>query len=96
MTDYMTVVYKFNDQDLSEEKRRKLREEFMKPSSSPWLITAASVDHEIFRLDLIEETVESTELLRDEKIEIIEEILSTSSVGDYRNLNDFMKTKGIE
>lgn len=80
MPKYLTVVYTINDEAAFSPEREKLMSNFKKSEGEPWAITAMSIDHELQRLELIEEAIAINDM------DAIEHILGAPNVGDYATL----------
>ncbi len=81
---FMTVVYMINDPSKFLEENERLHAHFYPdPTGKPWAITAMSLDHEIRRLELIEEAMH--EQLN---LELLDTLLSHPRIGCVTNLEE--------
>ena len=85
MNNYLTVVYKINDPESFEAKRLDILSSMKEDDSLPYCVTAASVDHEILRLQLIEEAINEGDSY------LIEDIISCANIANYNSLDEFKK-----
>ena len=85
MNRYLTVVYTINDTEAFEPTREMIQEQFKPSANEPFAITAMSVDHEIRRLELIEQAAEECDDIHELR-EMIETIAGHLKIGDVKNL----------
>lgn len=78
---YLTVVYTINSTEDFLEENNRLQSLFTEPDGKPWAITAMSVDHEIHRLELIENALDS------DQDELIGVIINHPEIGNVCDLD---------
>lgn len=78
---YLTVVYTINNPDDFFEENDRLQSLFTESDGKPWAITAMSVGHEIHRLELIENAMDSN------RNDLIEVIISHPEIGNVSDLD---------
>ncbi|WP_299314992.1 hypothetical protein [uncultured Halomonas sp.] len=96
MPRHLTVVYTIHDDALFEDEQQKIFERFRQSACSgseaePWTITAVSSDHEIRRLELIEQALEQ----EDDRVELIARILGQTDIGNADDLQVLQTTPGV-
>ena len=84
MARYLTVVFKINDEDSFKEQGENLRTKMQVSEEEPWCVSAMSLDDEITRLDLIEQS-----LLLDDSQYVIGDIFDSTDIGN-KTLDDFL------
>ncbi|WP_257292057.1 hypothetical protein, partial [Endozoicomonas sp. ONNA1] len=82
-TTHLTIVYTVNDQKAFEVEKSRIRNYFESPDGKPWAITSLSRDHEIKRLELIEEALEQNQ------VDLAKRIIRAINLCDYETLADF-------
>jgi len=82
---HLTIVYTINDEKAFEEEAQRIRNMTKPSDGEPFAITAYSLDHEINRLDLICEAINSCH----DKY-MIEQIYSANDVGQYSSIEEFI------
>lgn len=87
MTEYLTIVYTINDQEAFKEIRKALIGSMAASDGKPFSITACSCDHEITRIELIEEAMDAR------KTDLLDDIVSCRNIGDFKNINEFIRRK---
>lgn len=80
---HLTVVYTINDEKSFESEKTRLLDLFKKSDGEPWAITAISKNHEMRRVDLIQDAI------NEGSIDLIEKILGASDIGNNSLLDDF-------
>lgn len=80
---FMTVVYRINRPEEFLAENERLHSHFYPdPSGKPWAVTAMSMDHEIHRLELIEEAAE------EDRLDLLDGILSHPKIGAISCIDD--------
>jgi len=79
---HLTVVFTINDKEAFRPELDKLMANFKGSEGEPWAITAISRDHEMRRLELIEEAVEAR------RFELIEELLGLVNLHKINSISD--------
>ena len=87
MSRYLTVVYTINDTDAFEPTRKMIQDQFKPSENEPFAITAMSVDHEIRRMELIEQAAEECDDIHELR-EMIETITGHLKIGDVHSLEE--------
>ena len=85
MKRYLTVVYTINDTEAFKPTRKMIQEQFKPSENEPFAITAMSADHEIRRMELIEQAAEECDDIYELR-EMIEAIAGHPKIGDVKNL----------
>ena len=83
MEQYVTVVYKVNDNEAFKPEFDKIHKKMLEDDSQPWRVTAVSLDDEMHRVELLEEALQS-----DDPGELCFNIVSSSGVW-RKTLADF-------
>lgn len=84
---HVTVVFSYRDVEKFSDEFARIKSRFVDPAENenlPWTVTAMSTDHEIFRLELIDQALDCG------KSEYIGEILSHSNIGSLKGLDDLI------
>jgi len=84
MTEYLTIVYTINDSEAFKETRKELISSMATSDGKPFAITACSCDHEIRRVELIEEAIDTR------NPDLLDDIISCRNIGNVKNINEFM------
>ena len=79
---HLTVVYTINDEASFEAERQRLLSLFKKSEGEQWAITAMSHDHEMRRVNLIQDAVDGKEM------DLIESILGSCEISNGTTLDD--------
>lgn len=83
----LTVVFTVNDKKAFDGVVRQMQPHMKASDGEPWAITTWSRDHEIHRLDLIEEAADIGDC------ELIQDIIGLINVSDYKTLDDVRNRK---
>lgn len=79
---HLTVVYTIADESSFTNELATIMDRFTALGEKPWCITAVSTDHEIRRLELIEEALEDEDLL------LANAVLSHADIGNVASLTE--------
>ena len=79
---FLTVVYTINNEEAFETERGLIMQKSKASAREPWAITAVSNDHEIHRLDLLQEALSNQD---DEKVDAL---LEHPDVGNLQDLDE--------
>jgi hypothetical protein len=82
MPTHLTVVYTINDENAFAAERERLLSLFKGSKGEQWAITAMSKDHEMRRVDLIQDAVD------EDAMDLIEDILGACEIGNSTTLDD--------
>jgi hypothetical protein len=81
---HVTVVFSYHNVEKFADEFARIKSRFVDPTENenlPWTVTAMSTDHEIFRLELIEQALDNG------RSEYIGEILAHPNIGSLDGLN---------
>lgn len=79
---HLTVVYSIRDSSAFLAEHQRVMDMFQDIGDRPWAITAVSTDHEIRRVELIEEAAENDD------IDIVLELIEHPDVGNLGSLEE--------
>lgn len=79
---HLTVIYTINDPEAFKPELDRLMKMFTPSDGKAFCITAISRDHEMHRLELIEQAIEANQP------EVIEEILGINNIHTIENISD--------
>lgn len=79
---HLTVIYSIRDNSSFLEEHQRVMDLFQELGDKPWAITAVSTDHEIRRVELIEEAAENDD------IDLILELIEHPDVGNLVSLEE--------
>lgn len=80
---HLTVVYSIQDGDAFMSEHQRIMELFYHDmGDKPWGITAVSLDHEIRRIELIEEAINMSDM------DLVYELLEHTDVGNLQTLQE--------
>lgn len=80
---HLTVVYRIQDSDAFMGEHQRIMECFNhEMGNKPWGITAMSLDHEIRRIELIEEAINLNDF------DLVHELLEHTDVGNLQTLQE--------
>ena len=81
---YLTVVFAINSDEGFAAMRKQIFDNFKQNEGEPWTVSAVSQDHEIRRVELMEQAAERD---RFECADAIERLASWSDVGNVPSLD---------
>ncbi len=82
MPKFITVVYTINDEAKFKEERDRLFDDFKSSEGKAWSITAISDDHEIRRLEWVEQALEAKDM------DAVDAAISHIDIGNVNSLED--------
>ncbi|WP_292992518.1 hypothetical protein [Nitrosomonas sp.] len=82
---FLTVVYTINDPAAFEETRKSIIDSMSASEGKPFSVTVVSCDHEMRRLDLIEQALDAGDMAAADKA------ISSANIGNIKNLDELME-----
>lgn len=79
---HLTVVYAIADEESFAPELASIMDRFSRLGEQPWGVAAVTMDHEIKRLELIEEA------LSDEDFQLAKAVLSHTEIGNIKSLSE--------
>ncbi len=79
---HLTVVYTINDKDAFQPELQRIMENNKPSDGEPWALTAWSRDHEITRMEFIEQALDEND------IDLARDIISMIDIGDFKSLDE--------
>lgn len=83
--EYLTVIYTINDPAAFEETRKAIIGSMQKSEGKPFAVTAMSCDHEMRRLDLIEQALDAGNMAA------VDKAISSANIGNIKDLDELME-----
>lgn len=85
MPEYLTACFTINNPDSFAVERAQIMENLTPSDGKDWAVTAVSLDHEMHRIDLIEQALEKGGY---EALDLIETICAHSDIGNIRSIDE--------
>lgn len=82
---FLTVVYTINDPAAFEKTRKSIIDSMSASEGQPFSVTALSCDHEIHRLDLIEQALDAGDMTA------VDKAISNANIGNIKDLDELME-----
>ncbi len=79
---HLTVVYAIANEECFASEFASIMDRFSRLGDEPWGIAAVTTDHEIKRLEFVEEA------LRDEDFQLAKAVLSHADIGSIKSLGE--------